>query len=78
MAILRAVQSLEVWRHLRIFTDSLTSMRLIRRWVYCPHELNEEDHTYVLDAIGEAIANRGGETNLHKVKAHADNQGNEK
>eukprot|EP00959_Pyramimonas_sp_CCMP1952_P471085 9497821-Pyramimonas_sp.AAC.1 len=53
-------------------------MWLVRRWVYCPHELNEEDHIDVLDAIGEAIANREGKTDLHKVKAHADNRGNEK
>eukprot|EP00976_Prorocentrum_cordatum_P022482 460118-Prorocentrum_minimum.AAC.1 len=41
-----------------IWLGSSTSMRLIRRWVYCPHELNKEDHIDVLYTIGEAIANR--------------------
>ena len=77
MAILYAVQSLDVWRHLQIFTDSLTSLRLIRRWVFCPRELKEDDRVDLFDGIGEAMATREGNTKPHKVKAHADNEGNE-
>ena len=77
MAILYAVQSMDVWRHLQIFTDSLTSLRLIRRWVFCPRQLKEDDRVDLFDGIGEAMATREGNTKPHKVKAHADNEGNE-
>eukprot|EP00959_Pyramimonas_sp_CCMP1952_P334050 6995836-Pyramimonas_sp.AAC.1 len=60
MAMLVAIQNTETIRNLRIFSDSLTAIRLIRRWTYCPHELNEDSHTDVLDNIGQAIARHLG------------------
>ena len=37
-AILVALQRADPAAKLELFTDSQVSLRLIRRWVYCPHE----------------------------------------
>ena len=42
-AILRVVQDKKLDPNpLRIFTDSLTSIRLVRRWVHCPTALSKK------------------------------------
>ncbi len=63
---------------LRVFTDSLLSIRLIRRWMYFSHELGHTDNMDMLDSIGQALADRGGRTELYKVRAHIGVEGNEK
>ena len=78
VAILIAIRRAEKLRNLQIFSDSLTAIRLIRRWAYCPHELTDDNHIDVLDDIGQAIAERQGEVRIYKVRAHVGNEGNEK
>eukprot|EP00959_Pyramimonas_sp_CCMP1952_P337124 7059684-Pyramimonas_sp.AAC.1 len=78
VAILVAIRNAESLRNLQIFSDSLTAIRLIRRWTYCPHELNDDSHTDVLDSIGQAIADSLGTVSIYKVRAHVGNEGNEK
>ena len=51
-AILKIVQHRELDpKPLRIITDSLTSIRLVRRWMYCPTELSKTDNLNLLDLL---------------------------
>ena len=77
-AILVALQRADISSRLELFTDSQVSLSLIRRWVYCPHELEEENHLDLLNAIGEASHRRRAITGLRKVQAHAGHEGNER
>eukprot|EP00976_Prorocentrum_cordatum_P050772 1024889-Prorocentrum_minimum.AAC.1 len=45
VAILIAIRHTETLRNLQIFSDNLTAIRLIRRWTYCPHDLNRTTTT---------------------------------
>ena len=64
---------------LQVFTDSLLSLRLIRRWVHAHRELDEKaGYMDLLDSIGAALCLRQGDTELHKVRAHVGIEGNER
>jgi hypothetical protein len=55
-AILRVVQDKILDSNpLQIFTDSLTSFRLVRRWVHCPTALSKPDNLDLLDSLAYAI-----------------------
>jgi hypothetical protein len=55
-AILRVVQDrVADPEPLQIFTDSLTSIGLVRRWVHCPTALSETDNLDLLDSLAHAI-----------------------
>ena len=79
-AILQALQdSRDRPGTVQVFTDSLLSLRLIRRWTHAPRELSEhEGYLDILDSIGTALSQRVGRTELHKVRAHVGIEGNEK
>jgi hypothetical protein len=63
---------------LQIFTDSLTSIRLVRRWVHCPTALSKTDNLDLLDSLAHAIGQRApARTELYKVRAHIGCEGNE-
>ena len=63
---------------LQVFTDSLTSIRLIRRWVHCPTALSKTDNLDLLDSLAYAIGQRAPmRTELYKVRAHIGCEGNE-
>ena len=76
-AVLWSISTLRVCEPIRIYTDSLTSLKLIRRWFYCPHELKWDEQRRTLDEIGCQIALRTGRTELYKVRAHIGTPGNE-
>ena len=73
-AILRVVQDKVLDPNpLQIFTDSLTSIRLVRRWVHCPTALSKTDNLDLLDSLAYAIEQRAPmRTELYKVRAHID------
>ena len=61
---------------LQIFTDSLTSIRLVRRWVHCPTALSKTDNLDLLDSLAHAIGQRApARTELYKLRAHVDCEG---
>ena len=63
---------------LQIFTDSLTSIRLVRRWVHCPTALSKTDNLDLLESLAYAIEQRAPmRTELYKVRAHIGCEGNE-
>ena len=78
-AILRIVQDREADPELlQVFTDSLTSIRLLRRWVHCPTALSKTDNLDLLDSLAHAIAQRApARTEIYKVRAHIGCEGNE-
>ena len=78
-AILRVVQDKVLDPNpLQIFTDSLTSIRLVRRWVHCPTALSKTDNLDLLDSLAYAIEQRAPmRTELYKVRAHIGCEGNE-
>ena len=78
-AILRVVQDRATDPEpLQIFTDSLTSIRLLRRWIHCPTALSKTDNLDLLDSLAYAIAQRApARTELYKVRAHIGCEGNE-
>ena len=78
-AILKAVQDkVADPEPLQIFTDSLTSIRLVRRWVHCPTALSTTDNLDLLDSLAHAIGQRApARTELYKVRAHIGCAGNE-
>jgi ribonuclease HI len=58
-AILRVVQDKILDPNpLQVFTDSLTSIRLVRRWVHCPTALSKTDNLDLLDSLAYAIGQR--------------------
>jgi hypothetical protein len=78
-AILRVVQDrVTDPEPLQIFTDSLTSIRLVRRWVHCPTALSKTDNLDLLESLAHAIGQRApAKTELYKVRAHIGCEGNE-
>jgi hypothetical protein len=78
-AILRVVRDrVTDPKPLQIFTDSLTSIRLVRRWVHCPTALSKTDNLDLLDSLAHAIGQRApARTELYKVRAHIGCEGNE-
>ena len=65
---------------IHVYTDSLSSLYLIARYLHFPHTLRECKHLHLLEAISaplKARAHRGARTHLRKVKAHAGCVGNE-
>jgi ribonuclease HI len=78
-AILKIVQDRELNPEpLQIFTDSLTSIRLVRRWIHCPSALSKTDNLDLLDSLAHAIVQRApARTELYKVRAHIGCEGNE-
>ena len=77
-AILAVLQNIDIWRPIQLFTDSLTSLQLIRAWIHIPHTLKEEKHLDLLDAIAHELTKRQALTQLIKVKAHIGVDGNER
>jgi hypothetical protein len=78
-AILRVVQDkVTDPEPLQIFTASLTSIRLVRRWVHCPTALSKTDDLDLLDSLAHAIGRSApARTELYKVRAHIGCEGNE-
>ena len=76
--ILAVLQNIPIWRPIQLFTDSLTSLQLIKAWIHLPHTLSEEKHLDIVDTICHEIAKRQAHTHLLKVKAHIGVEGNER
>ena len=49
----------------------------MQTWLRKPHELAKTKHRDILDTIGNELAKRQAPTNIYKVKAHTDVEGNE-
>jgi hypothetical protein len=57
---------------LQISTDSLISIRLVRRWVHCPTVLSKTDNLDLLDSLAHAIGQRApARTELYKVRVYS-------
>ena len=80
-AILKIVQDRELDpKPLQTFTDraSPPSIRLVRRWMYCPTALSKTDNLDLLGSLAHAMVHRApARTELYKVRAHIECEGNE-
>jgi hypothetical protein len=55
---------------MQIFTDSLTSIRLVRRYIYCPTALSKTGNLDPLESLAHAMVQRApARTELYKTPA---------
>ena len=78
-AILKIVQERDLDpKPLQIFIDSLTSIKLVRRWMYCPTALSKTDNLDLLDSLARNMVQRSpAKTELYKGRALIGCEGNE-
>eukprot|EP00959_Pyramimonas_sp_CCMP1952_P041744 873023-Pyramimonas_sp.AAC.1 len=62
---------------LYIFTDSLTSLRQMRRWVFGPMGEFGQYTTTLLSSMVKALRGGSQGVGVHKQRAHAGQKGNE-
>ena len=60
-----------------VYSDSLTSLYLILRWIHKPNTLKHHLFRPILEEIGQLLDAHVGDIHLCKVKAHSDIFGNE-
>ena len=61
----------------RIYTDSLTSLFLIRKWIHAPNKLKYHRYKNTIKSIIDIANESGNEMTFAKVKAHTGVPGNE-
>ena len=79
-AIIVALKATPITTDLTLYTDSLSSLWIVRRWLrrdfgYCLDEEGHED--LVLQLVQELYKRRGAQTNLVWVPSHTGEPGNE-
>ena len=62
---------------LHIFTDSLTSLRQMRKWVFGPMGEFGQYTTALLSSMVRALIDGSQSVGVHKQRAHAGQKGNE-